>query len=134
MKNLSVALMLALVCGACGGGDGGGGGGGGGDDTPEPYAEFRATCTAARASFADLGCSTSDEDLCDRDVQWLEMTGDACYDEFIAWWDCLGDALVCDHECPTDGVDCVAAFCTANPTNSACTSCIEGCPPPPPPP
>jgi hypothetical protein len=131
--NLKTVALMALLC-ACGGGGGGGGDDVSGDDTSSAYDAFLATCHDARAWYGDLGCSTSDEDLCDRDVQWLSMTGDACYDEFIAWWECLGETLACDHECVPAGVDCVAAFCTANPDNAACTGCIQGCPPPPPPP
>jgi len=118
-----------VVIAACGGG-----GSGGGDDAPGPYESFLQTCTAARDYKASLGCTQDPADLCDRDVQWLMMTGDTCRDELLGWWQCLQTETTCAGGCPTaPALDCTQAFCAANPTNSACTACLEGCPPPPPP-
>src|SRR5262245_6181135 len=128
MTKTATILMVAVICGC-----GGGGGGGGGDDT-SPHAEFLVTCNDARDWKESLGCSRDPQDLCGRDVQWLELTGDACYDELLGWWECLSTENECAGPCdPSPPVDCVAAYCTANASNEACTSCLEGCPPPPPP-
>lgn len=132
-QQLSIAIAVVLGCAACGGGDGGGADDTGGDDTGSEYGAFLSLCHDARASFASLGCSPSDEDLCGRDVEWLQQTGDACYDELVAWWECIGSSVECDGFCSTAGVDCISAFCEANPDNPACTGCTQFCPPPPPP-
>lgn len=132
--SITLAGLVALACAGCGGGGGTGPGPGddGGDDTGA-YADFLATCHEARDWFDQLGCSSS-EDLCARDVMWLELTGDACYDELLGWWQCLDLQYQCEHDCdPNPSVDCTSAFCAANPTNEACTACLFGCPPPPPP-
>ena len=132
----TAVLVAAMAVVGCGGDDAGGDDTSGddtsGDDTGgDDYEAFRATCEDAREAFGELGCGSSSEDLCQRDVDWLTFTDGICHDDLLDWWLCLENQVICEHSCdPEPSLACVAAFCEANPDNDACTSCLFGCAPP----
>jgi hypothetical protein len=127
----TAALVAAMAVVGCGGDDTSGDDTGGDDTSDGDYEDFRATCEDAREAFGELGCGSSEEDLCQRDVDWLTYTDGLCHDELLDWWLCLDHQVICEHSCdPEPSLACVAAFCEANPENEACTRCLFGCPPP----
>jgi hypothetical protein len=124
-KTTAAVLVAAMAVVGCGGDDTSG------DDTSGDDYDFRDTCEDARDAFGELGCGSSSEDLCQRDVDWLTVTDGICHDDLLDWWLCLENQVICEHSCdPEPSLACVAAFCEANPDNAACTSCLFGCAPP----